>query len=213
MLNLPHFLLIKTTISSFITHYGKLDHCFRPNYGVGEMNLLHQQHMNMTFSKKYKHFQWVNSKDNRLAMVWPTRHFSIKQILELSAMVAHPLKKAITGFGFAAMLGFAGIPAAHAFTETKVAPPVNQPAPLTETPKLQLEKPDEGSGLSLMTPGDSSSGETELNIPGVGSIGKLPKLDFGLELLYGGGTGQGAETPLDDKNDDVLIKGKIRHRF
>jgi hypothetical protein len=115
-------------------------------------------------------------------------------------------------FGLIAAFAFGGASAAYAFTETKVPPPAGQSAPV-EAPNLQLDKADEGVGLSLTTPGEDTSGETELTIPGVGSIGKLPKLDFGLELLYGGGSTEGVEGPGEDKNDDVLIKGKIRHRF
>lgn len=128
-------------------------------------------------------------------------------------MVLHPLKVTLTGLATAAVLALAGMGNAHAFTETQVPPPAAKSAPLTQPPVLQLEKLDDGSGLSLTTPNDSTSGGTELKIPGVGSIGTLPKLDFGLELLYGGGTDQGTDTTLEDKSDDVLIKGKIRHRF
>lgn len=127
-------------------------------------------------------------------------------------MAPHPFKIAMATFGLIAAFAVCGAPAAHAFTETKVPPPVSQPAP-AEAPELQLDKADDGVGLSLTTPGEDTSGETELTIPGVGSIGKLPKLDFGLELLYGGGSAQDVEGPGEDKNDDVLIKGKIRHRF
>jgi len=125
-------------------------------------------------------------------------------------MAMHPLKTLMAVSGLMAALSLAP---AHAFTETEVPSPAAKSAPEKETPALQLEKTDDGAGLSLTTPGDANSDGTELNIPGVGSIGKLPKLDFGLELLYGGGTGQGTESPVEEQSDDVLIKGKIRHRF
>ncbi|MGF1622247.1 MAG: hypothetical protein ACFCUR_16735 [Rhodomicrobiaceae bacterium] len=111
-----------------------------------------------------------------------------------------------------AVLSLAVSAPSYAFTETKVPPPMAQPAPEAEAPALQLEKPQDGPGLSLTTPDDGSGG-TELKIPGVGSIGKLPKLDFGLELLYGGDSEQGTNSAGSGQNDDVLIKGKIRHRF
>jgi hypothetical protein len=122
----------------------------------------------------------------------------------------HPLKNLVTVLGMTAILSLAVSAPSYAFTETKVPPPEGQPA--AEAPALQLEKSQEGPGLSLTTPDDGSSG-TELNIPGVGSIGKLPKLHFGLELLYGGDTEQGTNSTGSGQNDDVLIKGKIRHRF
>ena len=57
---------------------------------------------------------------------------------------------------------------------------------------MQLKKADDGNGLALTSPGDAKNGETELKIPGIGSVGSLPKLDFGLELLYGGGQRPGS---------------------
>ncbi len=128
-------------------------------------------------------------------------------------MASHPLKKFVVTLGLWAGLALASAASATAFTETKVPPPAGQSAPLNEGSQFRIETPEQGSGLSILSPGDANSRETELSIPGVGSIGKLPKLDFGLELLYGSGSGQGAESPLENKDDDVLIKGKIRHRF
>ena len=121
-------------------------------------------------------------------------------------MARHPLINLAVALGVSAAIAVSGSLAAHAFTETTV--PQTAPAP-----QLQLKKSDDGSGLALSSPGDAKSGETELNIPGIGSVGSLPKLDFGLEMLYGGGSGPAGEKPLDDKNDDVLIKGTIKHRF
>ncbi len=52
----------------------------------------------------------------------------------------------------------------------------------------------------------------EISIPGIGSIGVLPKMDFGLELLYGPSSAdQGTDDPA--KSDDIQIKGTIKHRF
>ncbi len=53
---------------------------------------------------------------------------------------------------------------------------------------------------------------TEVRIPGLGTVGVLPKLDFGLELLYGANEPKGL--PQDKVNsDDVQIRGTIKHRF
>ena len=125
-------------------------------------------------------------------------------------MARHPLINLAVALGVNAAIAVSGSLAAHAFTETNVPQAAPQTAP---APQLQLKKSDDGSGFALSSPGDAKSGETELNIPGIGSVGSLPKLDFGLEMLYGGGSGPAAEKPLDDKNDDVLIKGTIKHRF
>jgi hypothetical protein len=126
-------------------------------------------------------------------------------------MARHPLKNWAVILGTNVAIAASSSLGAHAFTETKV-PPVSQTAP-APAPQLQLNKPEDGNGLALSSPGDAKSGDTELNIPGIGSVGSLPKLDFGLELLYGGGNGAAPEQPLDEKNDDVLIKGTIKHRF
>lgn len=127
-------------------------------------------------------------------------------------MAKHPLKNAMKLLALASVLSIGGVQGAFAFSETKVAPPTARSTPLNEAPQLQLKKPDDGAGLSLVTPGQPS-GETQLTIPGIGSIGSLPKLDFGLELLYGAGADQNIENQRDEGNGDVLIKGKIRHQF
>jgi hypothetical protein len=104
---------------------------------------------------------------------------------------------------------------AYAFTETKVSPPANEVAPKKATPSvpLQTQKSEKGAGLQLTMPGNAESGGTELKVPGIGSVGVLPKLDFGLELLYGSGNGAAPDPNIEEKNGDVQIKGSIKHRF
>jgi hypothetical protein len=68
--------------------------------------------------------------------------------------------------------------------------------------------------LNLNIP-ESSVGKgtgTEVRIPGIGSIGVLPKLDLGLELLYGANDSSGRP---EDKSQpsDVQIRGTIKYRF
>ncbi len=105
--------------------------------------------------------------------------------------------------------------AALAFQESA---PATTPAP-ADKPSAGIsgvEPPkgsDPGKGLSLKTP-ELSIGQgsgTEVRIPGFGSVGVLPKLDFGLELLYGATEMKG----LPDKAEpsDVQIRGTIKHRF
>ena len=67
-------------------------------------------------------------------------------------------------------------------------------------------------GLNLKVPEVSLGQGTEVRIPGLGSVGVLPKLDFGLELLYGATDTRGRP---DDKSEpsDVQIRGTIKHRF
>src|SRR5919108_183448 len=67
----------------------------------------------------------------------------------------------------------------------------DQPPASTSSADKPAEAPkasaDPGKGLSLKMP-EMSLGKgagTEVRIPGIGTVGVLPKLDFGLELLYG----------------------------
>jgi hypothetical protein len=70
----------------------------------------------------------------------------------------------------------------------------------------------DASKLSLTSPELHLSPGTEVRIPGIGTVGVLPKLDFGLELLYGQNEPKG---PFTDKSnpDDVQLRGTIKHRF
>jgi hypothetical protein len=45
-------------------------------------------------------------------------------------------------------------------------------------------------------------------------VGVLPKLDFGLELLYGANGNENKVMPEDKtETNDVQIRGTIKHRF
>ena len=56
---------------------------------------------------------------------------------------------------------------------------------------------------------------TEIRIPGLGSLGVLPKMDFGLELLYGASEQKSFDDgrSLTPSTDDLAIKGTIRRKF
>lgn len=57
------------------------------------------------------------------------------------------------------------------------------------------------------------AGGTEIRIPGLGTVGVLPKMDWGLELLYGATeTKQAVPTPRDP-SEDLTIRGSLKHRF
>ena len=66
---------------------------------------------------------------------------------------------------------------------------------------------------------DASSGKgMEIRIPGLGAIGSLPKLDFGLELLYGASgsarPAEGRSIHEETKPDgNVQIRGTVKYRF
>jgi hypothetical protein len=82
--------------------------------------------------------------------------------------------------------------------------------PLPDTPKAQEQEE--------ATPSMSDTG-TEIRIPGLGKIGTLPKMDFGLDLLYGAAednnkVSPGFASPQDlEEQRDLTIHGSVKHRF
>jgi hypothetical protein len=110
------------------------------------------------------------------------------------------------------LLGVFASPAL-AFQETTTGtaqgtPPAAAAAPDAEPPKATVEP---GKGLNFKVPEVSIGSGTQIHIPGLGTVGVLPKLDFGLELLYGASDPKGM--PPDRNEDDVQIRGTIKHRF
>ena len=85
-----------------------------------------------------------------------------------------------------------------------------------ETPGVSLDtsgkiNPVTTSGLSGPLPSVRTQGQ-EIRVPGLGTIGVLPKLDFGLELLYG--TNNQSSGPGDDKSEQgAQIRGTLKYRF
>lgn len=127
------------------------------------------------------------------------------------------LRMAMSG---AALLLLGGV--AVAFEETKVGGPPAASAPESprSAPKVTAPENDKRPGARLsLDSGDEASARsgkgTEVRIPGLGRLGVIPKLDFGLELLHGAANEN--ERLRDDQkksgDDDVTIRGSIRHRF
>lgn len=84
-------------------------------------------------------------------------------------------------------------------------------APVLEMPKGPIDT-TRGLDVSGTELNLGRTSGTEVRIPGLGTVGVLPKLDFGLELLYGANEPKGL--PQDKINsDDVQIRGTIKHRF
>jgi len=108
----------------------------------------------------------------------------------------------------------AGPALASAFEETKqtvAAPDAGAPSDAKAKPPLNLD----GTGTSVETAPPKSSG-SDIRIPGLGKLGVWPKLDFGLELLYGGrepSKVEEAERGRPDVSDGMQIKGHIKHRW
>ena len=72
--------------------------------------------------------------------------------------------------------------------------------------------PATGPAADLSLPAPARPSGPEIKVPGLGTIGALPKLDFGLELLYGA-SGQ-PTGPRDDKQDaGAQIRGTLKYRF
>jgi hypothetical protein len=72
-----------------------------------------------------------------------------------------------------------------------------KPAEMQLTPE-EARKPVEG---------------TEVRIPGLGKLGVLPKMDFGLELLYGANEARPVTPDPQDQSDDLQIRGTVKHNF
>ena len=107
------------------------------------------------------------------------------------------------------------VTAAAAFSTEPVAPPSSslqanppsqfiQPGTTGQAPQFDLN--------DTMTNGKSKG--LDVTIPGFGTLGTLPKLDFGLELLYGPKSGPEA-LQLDQRapESDMQIKGVFTHKF
>jgi hypothetical protein len=110
--------------------------------------------------------------------------------------------------GLGAALALAGT-SAFAFQEQQggkapVAAPAQAPA--VQDPAKDYNLSD--SGIAKPSQG------TEVRIPGLGRLGVLPKMDFGLELLYGAADPKQPDLPQDAPADgDMTIRGTVKHRF
>jgi hypothetical protein len=100
---------------------------------------------------------------------------------------------------------------ASAFQEQKGS----APAPAEAAPAPAEGAPADAKGG--LTEENAAKGEagTEIRIPGLGKLGVLPKMDFGLELLYGAAENQPAGQPEATPNpeDDLTVRGSVKHRF
>jgi hypothetical protein len=114
--------------------------------------------------------------------------------------------KVLGYIGVALALTLVGTPA-FAFQEQGGAAPV-APTPAEAKPAAPASK-----GLDFSTPKveDSDTG-TEVRIPGLGKLGVLPKMDFGLELLYGANDSKQPEA-IEPPAEDLTIRGTVKHNF
>jgi hypothetical protein len=72
-----------------------------------------------------------------------------------------------------------------------------------------------GAATQMQAPPASKFEGTEIRIPGLGKLGTLPKMDFGLELLYGATETEKAPEPskIEGGNEDLTIRGSLKHKF
>ena len=114
--------------------------------------------------------------------------------------------------GVGVALAVASTPAA-AFQEQQSgggAPAPAAPAAAPAAPAPQTK------GVELTTPSaaEGASAGTEVRIPGLGKLGVLPKMDFGLELLYGANEAKQPDAvEREAPADDLTVRGTIKHNF
>lgn len=95
---------------------------------------------------------------------------------------------------FAAALSSASL----AFEEQKLRPAQPPAAAGVTKPAVGLTDP----GVALPRP-DSG---TKIRVPGLGVIGEIPKMDFGLELLYGASQPKSSEL---ERNEGNGVMGRV----
>ena len=122
--------------------------------------------------------------------------------------------------GLLAAMIIAAVPA-FAFEEQQAG---GMPAQTAPAPGIVIDNSRSAaeSGITadmeFATPAQTGKTGTEVFIPGLGSLGVLPKMDFGLELLYGATESptkapDGSEPSLSYDDDDLKIRGTVKHRF
>lgn len=105
---------------------------------------------------------------------------------------------------------------------------------LASTAAFAFQEQQSGSGATTSAPAEASglsagdakavqvapdatapmaSTGTEVRIPGLGKLGVLPKMDFGLELLYGAADRKPANEVPAQSGEELQIRGSLKHRF
>ena len=99
---------------------------------------------------------------------------------------------------------------------------------VVSTASMAFEEQKMNSGSAASVPGEASSSVTtqglgitapelkvpkadagtKIRVPGLGVIGEIPKMDFGLELLYGASQNKVIESERGDANG-VMLRSKI----
>ena len=93
------------------------------------------------------------------------------------------------------------------FEEQKAAAPS---APEAGAPAAAVSG---SAGAPAPAAAEKASEGTEVRIPGLGKLGVLPKMDFGLELLYGANEPKVQEEERELPADDLTIRGTVKKTF
>jgi hypothetical protein len=102
--------------------------------------------------------------------------------------------------------------AAVAFQEQTVGgAPAAGKAPAASVPAAaQPATAAPAAGLNVPAAPAARPGGTEIRIPGLGKLGVIPKVDFGLELLYGASEPKASEATRPQPDDgQVMIRGRV----
>jgi hypothetical protein len=86
-------------------------------------------------------------------------------------------------------------------------------APAEQAPAPGVSSTDGTARFSDGSTQGKSFGGTEIRIPGLGKLGVLPKMDFGLELLYGANEVKPVPQAPALPEDDFAVRGTVKHRF
>jgi hypothetical protein len=82
------------------------------------------------------------------------------------------------------------------------------------TSPRQQETQSEAAAVPLAPDSAPTVKGTPVRIPGLGTLGVIPKMDFGLDLLYGATEPANKRPdPSKTEQDDVLVGGRIKHKF
>lgn len=111
----------------------------------------------------------------------------------------------------AALLAFTG--SASAFEQSTVQPQ-GQSQGSTGGSTVEVKPAGDGLGVELNVQ-DVGAGDagTEIQIPGLGTIGVLPKLDFGLELLYGANDKSATDDSAGATEGELTVRGAVKKSF
>lgn len=71
--------------------------------------------------------------------------------------------------------------------------------------------PSAAGGLGITPPELSTKVDagTKIRVPGLGVIGEIPKMDFGLELLYGASQSKALDNERTQEPNGVMVRGRL----